>query len=53
MGIFLVYKALHDSQLFNKEFYFRLSRKIRPFLAKLGKGKKKKDKEEGGPAVVA
>jgi lipopolysaccharide export system permease protein len=24
IGIFLTYKALHDSQLFNKEFYFRL-----------------------------
>lgn len=33
IGIFLVYKALHDSQLFNKEFYYRitdrLSREIR------------------------
>jgi lipopolysaccharide export system permease protein len=24
VGIFLTYKALHDSQLFNKEFYFRV-----------------------------
>jgi lipopolysaccharide export system permease protein len=24
IGIFLTYKAMHDSQLFNKEFYFRL-----------------------------
>jgi len=24
IGIFLIYKALHDAQLFNKEFYYRL-----------------------------
>jgi lipopolysaccharide export system permease protein len=29
VGIFLTYKAMHDSQLFNREFYFRLGRKIR------------------------
>lgn len=29
IGLFLVYKALHDSQLFNKEFYFRIARAIR------------------------
>jgi lipopolysaccharide export system permease protein len=28
MGIFLTYKALNDSQLFNKEFYYRLFKKI-------------------------
>ena len=39
IGIFLIYKALNDSQLFNKEFYFRLTRKIRPFLARLRKAK--------------
>lgn len=39
IGIFLIYKALNDSQLFNKEFYFRLTRKIRPFLARLRKTK--------------
>jgi lipopolysaccharide export system permease protein len=55
MGFFLVYKALHDSQLFNKEFYFRLTRKLRPFFAKLGKARKKEEekKEEGEPAAVA
>src|SRR6185295_14782697 len=26
VGIFLVYKAMHDSQLFNKEFYHRILR---------------------------
>ncbi len=26
LGFFLIYKALHDSQLFNKEFYYRLFR---------------------------
>jgi len=30
IGIFLTYKALHDSQLFNKEFYYRIYKKIRP-----------------------
>jgi lipopolysaccharide export LptBFGC system permease protein LptF len=29
IGLFLVYKALHDSQLFNKEFYFRIAKAIR------------------------
>jgi lipopolysaccharide export system permease protein len=29
VGLFLVYKAMHDSQLFNKEFYFRLIRKFK------------------------
>ena len=28
IGIFLTYKAMHDSQLFNKEFYFRFFKKI-------------------------
>jgi lipopolysaccharide export system permease protein len=29
IGLFLIYKALHDSQLFNKEIYFRFFRWIR------------------------
>jgi lipopolysaccharide export system permease protein len=32
IGIFLIYKALKDSQLLNKEFYFRLGRLIRDFF---------------------
>ena len=28
IGIFFTYKAMHDSQLMNKEFYFRLFRKV-------------------------
>ncbi len=28
VGAFLVYKAMHDSQLFNKEFYYRLFRRF-------------------------
>ena len=35
IGLFLVYKALHDSQLFNKEYYFRIIRNIRTLLDKL------------------
>jgi lipopolysaccharide export system permease protein len=31
VGIFLTYKAMHDSQLFNKEFYYRLFKGIRNF----------------------
>jgi lipopolysaccharide export system permease protein len=29
VGIFLTYKAVHDSQLFNKEYYVRVFRKLR------------------------
>lgn len=35
VGIFLTYKAMHDSQLFNKEYYFRAFRKIQPYLNSL------------------
>ena len=35
IGIFLTYKAIHDSQLFNKEYYYRVWRKFR---AKWDKG---------------
>jgi len=34
IGIFLVVKAMNDSQLFNKEFYFRVKRDLRKFLGK-------------------
>jgi lipopolysaccharide export system permease protein len=51
IGIFLIYKALNDSQLFNKEFYFRLTRKIRPLLARLGKPKPVNDGQQ--PAGAA
>ena len=29
VGIFLTYKAMDDSQLFNKEFYYRMLKKLR------------------------
>ena len=32
IGAFLTYKAMHDSQLFNKEFYHRIFRRLRMFL---------------------
>ncbi|MBI2729420.1 MAG: LptF/LptG family permease [Sphingobacteriales bacterium] len=35
IGIFLTYKAMHDSQLFNKEYYYRLSGKIKPYVLRL------------------
>ncbi|WP_242673107.1 LptF/LptG family permease [Niastella yeongjuensis] len=34
IGMFLIYKALHDSQLFNKEFYYRAFRAIRRLVSK-------------------
>lgn len=34
VGIFLTYKAMHDSQLMNKEFYFRIFRKLKAFFSK-------------------
>jgi lipopolysaccharide export system permease protein len=32
VGIFLTYKAMHDSQLFSKEFYTRAIKKLRSFI---------------------
>ncbi|MCZ2223169.1 MAG: LptF/LptG family permease [Chitinophagales bacterium] len=32
VGIFLAYKAMRDSQLFNKEFYYRTFRGLRKFI---------------------
>ena len=32
IGLFLIYKALHDSNLFNKEFYFRITRAVRALI---------------------
>ena len=34
IGIFLTYKAMHDSQLFNKEFYYRFFRRVRGMFVK-------------------
>ena len=33
VGIFLTYKAMHDSQLFSREFYFRSYKKLRPLFS--------------------
>jgi lipopolysaccharide export system permease protein len=35
VGIFLTYKAMHDSQLFSKEFYTRAYKKLKYFTAGL------------------
>jgi len=35
IGIFLTYKAMHDSNIFNKESYFRVTRRIRKFIQRL------------------
>ncbi len=45
IGMFLTYKALHDSQLFNKEFYFRLFRGLRN-LRYEARSKKSEDRNE-------
>ena len=37
MGLFLTYTAMRDSQMFNKEFYFRTARKFKLFLKKIRK----------------
>lgn len=37
IGLFLTYKAMRDSNLFNKEFYFRLRRGIGKFIQKMRK----------------
>ncbi len=34
VGIFLTYKAMHDSQLFNKEWYYRSFHKLRALLGR-------------------
>lgn len=44
IGIFLTYKALHDSQLFNKEFYYRAFKKLKLL-------RKTKEQEEPEAAV--
>lgn len=35
VGYFFTYKAMHDSQLFNKEFYHRLYKKITAFIHRM------------------
>jgi lipopolysaccharide export system permease protein len=34
IGIFLTYKAMQDSQLFNKEFYYRIAKFIASLFRK-------------------
>jgi lipopolysaccharide export system permease protein len=34
VGIFLTYKAMHDSQLFNKEYYNRAYKKVKNIFSK-------------------
>ena len=34
IGLFLIYKAMHDSQLMNREFYYRTFRKVRNLVKK-------------------
>ena len=37
VGIFLTYKAMHDSQLFNKEYYNRAIKNVKKFFSKFKK----------------
>lgn len=39
VGIFLTYKAMHDSQLLNKEFYSRVFKNLRSLLSKFKREK--------------
>ncbi len=39
VGAFLTYKAMHDSQLFSKEFYYRSFKKMKPLLSIFRKAK--------------
>jgi lipopolysaccharide export system permease protein len=32
VGLFLTYKAMHDSQLFNQEFYYRFFRRLKAMI---------------------
>ncbi|RYY57686.1 MAG: YjgP/YjgQ family permease [Chitinophagaceae bacterium] len=41
IGLFLTYKAMRDSQLFNKESYYRSARAFRAFLQRLGMRRQK------------
>lgn len=41
IGLFLTYKAMRDSQLFNKEAYYRMAKMFRGFLQRLRPGVKK------------
>jgi lipopolysaccharide export system permease protein len=44
IGIFLTYKAMRDSQLFNKEAYHRAAKVVRTFLTKLQLKRQSKNK---------
>ena len=46
VGIFLTYKAMRDSQLFNKEWYYRLAKSFRAFLGRFRSAKNKNNMAE-------
>jgi len=41
IGMFFTYKAMHDSQLFNQEFYFRTFRRFNAVVQKMRLNDKK------------
>jgi lipopolysaccharide export system permease protein len=40
VGFFLTYKAMHDSQLFNKEYYYRAFKNIRIYIKRVASSNK-------------
>lgn len=46
IGIFLTYKAMRDSQLFNKESYHRIAKNVRQMVRKFSTGRKQNDNSE-------
>jgi lipopolysaccharide export system permease protein len=52
LGAFLTYKAMHDSQLFNKEFYHRLLRRLWRRKGAVGANGSHPDKGPGAMASV-
>jgi lipopolysaccharide export system permease protein len=52
VGLFLTYKAMHDSELMNKEFYYRTFKKIKTWWLVVT-GKKQKTEDKMGARVDA
>jgi lipopolysaccharide export system permease protein len=50
IGFFLTFKAMRDSQLFNKEFYYRFFAQLKKIFTNLNKTGKQKPDDYGQPA---
>jgi lipopolysaccharide export system permease protein len=53
IGIFLTYKAMRDSQLFNKEWYARVSKPLKKFMARRFEKRKKQLQKEMGETTAS